>query len=392
MDLDVPALSGAANWVDFRDKFEMKLSNMFGDSGLPLSYVINNTKRDAVEPTDRYLEPATFYMNRNAVFINEAVHFGDSFVKDSATVWNHLKTLLIGKPAYNHISKYDRSQNGRRAWNTLKAFFEGEDFSERMRESAFSKLASTFYKGETHRFNFEKYVDLHKQCHKMLEDAGYNNGLGMDDATKIQHFKHGIRESAGLEIALTQTRANSSYKRFDHLVSFLTAEVDHKSNCKKQLNSTRDRKVSSYNAGGKPNNRRKGKGSKDKNIPSRVVDGKTLYAKQYSKQEFSSMTSKQRSAVIALNRDQRKKDNEPNRDDDDATQVTRQLASLRTDMEAMSNAIIAGVSQAAGEDVSVITNDAGNNDNDDSATSSKRKAASGAIGEFIRRTRKKGST
>ena len=391
MDLDVPTLNGAINWVDFRDKFEMKLSTMFGDSGLPLSYVTNNTPRDAKEATDPYLQPATFYINRNAVFINEAVHFGDSYIKDSATVWNHLKTLLIGKSAYNHISKYDRSQNGRRAWNTLKAFYEGEDFSERMRESAFSKLASTFYKGETHRFNFEKYIDLHKQCHKMLEDAGYNNGLGMDDATKIQHFKHGIRESAGLEVALTQTRSNPSHRRFDHLVSFLTAEVDHKANRKKQLNSTKDRRVSSYKTGGKPSNRRKQKGGQNNDVPSRVVDGKTLYAKQYSKQEFSSMTSKQRSAVIALNRDRRKKDSELKDAKDDDTHVTRQLASLRTDMEAMGNAIIAGVSRATGEDVSVITGD-NNNENDDESSASKRKASSGAVGEFIRRTRKKGPT
>ena len=224
----------------------------------------------------------------------------------------------------------------------------------------------------------------------MLEDAGYNNGLGMDDATKIQHFKHGIRESAGLEVALTQTRANVAYKRFDHLVSFLTAEVDHKSNRKKQLNSSKDRRVSSYKAGGRGNdNKNRQKGGKSNNSLSKVVDGRTLYAKQYSKSEFSSMTSKQRGAVISLNREKRKKANE-SKDDDDNSQVTRQLASLRTDMEAMGNAIIAGVSRATGEEMSVITNDNTQQQDDEQTNdSSKRKAASGVIGDFIRQTRRK---
>ena len=189
----------------------MKLSTMTGDSGVPLLYVTNNTRRAVDDDSDAYLQPNSFHINHNSIYINEAVHFGDSYEKDNVTVWNHLKTLLIGTSAYNHISKYDRSQNGRRAWNTLRQYYEGEDFSERLREAAFSKLTSTFYKGDTNRFNFEKYVDVHKQCHKMLEDSGYNNGLGMDDATKIQHFKQGIRESAGLEVALTQVRANPSY-------------------------------------------------------------------------------------------------------------------------------------------------------------------------------------
>jgi len=52
----------------------------------------------------------------------------------------------------------------------------------------------------------------------------FNNGSGIDDATKIQHFKSGIRPEAGLEVALTTSRSNPTYRGFDHLFSFLSAE------------------------------------------------------------------------------------------------------------------------------------------------------------------------
>ena len=148
-------------------------------------------------------------------------------------MWDILKSNLLGEPAYNHISTNNTSRNGRGAWQSLVGFYEGEDFKERLRESAFSKLSTTFYKGETHRFDFIKYIQVHKEAHKLLEDCGYNEGRGMDDATKIQHFQSGIKQDAGLETAPSQIHANPNYRHFDQLISFLTAEVEHKVNRKK---------------------------------------------------------------------------------------------------------------------------------------------------------------
>jgi len=74
----------------------------------------------------------------------------------------------------------------------LRQFFEGEDFIERTR----ARLSSTFYKGETSKFNFEKYINVHKTAHRMLQDYNFNNGSGLDNSTKIQHCKSGIRPEA----------------------------------------------------------------------------------------------------------------------------------------------------------------------------------------------------
>ena len=102
------------------------------------------------------------------------------------------------------------------------------------------------------------------------------------------------------------------------------------------------------------------------------------------------MTPKQRSAVISLNHEKRKAENTSNGNDNNTT-VTRQLSALQADLVTLGEAIVAGVTRGANEDVSVITNDppvptTNTNDTTQSNTG-KRKATSGGVGEFIRRHR-----
>ena len=148
---------------------------------------------------------------------------------------------------------------------------------------------NTWYKGETNKFNFEKYTNIHKSAHKMLEDAGYNGGTGMDDSTKTQHFKSGIKTDTGLENALTTLRSQPGvYNTFTTVVNFLKAEVEHKQIRRTQLRNTSTHHVSQV---------QKEKGC---DTTFKTVGGKKLYAKSYSKQEFSAPTNEQRQAVIIL--------------------------------------------------------------------------------------------
>ena len=157
------------------------------------------------------------------------------------------------------------------------------------KESALARLTSTFYKGETSKFNFEKYINAHKTAHKIFKDCNFINGSGLDDATKIQYFKSGIRPEAGLDVVLTTLRSNPTYRGFDHLVSFLSAEVDQKVIRGQQVSTASNKRVSPANTGCsvKPTSR------SDKPNEFCVVDGKRVYRKSYPKQEFRSLSKPQ---------------------------------------------------------------------------------------------------
>ena len=65
----------------------------------------------------------------------------------------------------------------------------------------------------------------------------------MDDATKIQHLKNGIKVDAGLEHALTTACTDRlAQGDFQSYVTFLLTEVDAKNNRRVQLKS-RERQI-----------------------------------------------------------------------------------------------------------------------------------------------------
>ena len=300
-DLIIPKLTDAASWVPFRDAFISKLSNITGSRGFTLDYVIDVTERHATHPNDIRIEVNDVDLEMEHVFTQNVTHFGRSFKKDNKAVWSRLRNLLINTNPYTHISNFHTSSNGRAAWLALRSIYEGEDFKQRNQEKAFSQLSETFYKGETSRFSFEKYVFIHKQAHKLLLDSGYNNGQGMDEASKIHHFKARIRPEAGLESALSQIRSNpTTYNDFTRLTAYLQAEVEHHSIRKQQLKGDGTRNVSgvgSGKGGGKPSHKNGGgkpHNPSNKNIPSKMVDGKRVYGRHYPANEFKAFSQSQR--------------------------------------------------------------------------------------------------
>ena len=104
-----------------------------------------------------------------------------------------------------------------------------------------------------------------------------------------------------LEVALTTSRSNPAYRGFDHLVSFLSAEVDQKMIRGQQVSTASNRRVSSANTGRSV----KPTANSDKLMESYVVDGKRVNRKSYPKREFRSLTKPQREAVIRMHKDHR---------------------------------------------------------------------------------------
>jgi len=146
--VEIPKLTGSANWVSFRDKFKMKLQKMIGVRWIRLGYIVYDTVRSVTRPDQPLIEVDTMDINDDESYIKASTHFGRGCKADNKAVWDLLKINLIVLPSYTHIRRYDTKSDGRQAWLSLRKFYEGEDLMERIRESAFARLTSTFYKGE----------------------------------------------------------------------------------------------------------------------------------------------------------------------------------------------------------------------------------------------------
>jgi len=386
---DLPKLKGATTWIAFRDAFKYKLSEIMNTRGFPIVYLINYDVRPVSHGNATLLEAAYVTLDEELTFEQRTVHFGPDYRTDNKRFWAMLEGALLNTDPFNLIAQYGKTKDGRKAWTALKAHYEGEDYIQIVREEAMSKLKNVHYKGETRNFKWENYVSSHIKAHKQLLDVGYNNGLGLDDATKIQFFRSNIVPQADVQVALSVSR---SYERgtFQDYVTFMTTEVNAIVSRKKQSYQP-ERRVSAYARGGNANNRGgKRKGSNQLNLGpmlSETVEGKKIESRHYSKEDFGKLTTRQqRNAVIRLNRDRRR--NAWNNKNSNHEPGINAIEAISEDMKSIHTAVISAIS---GNDPTStnLCNIRNKPESDSVVTFDEGSAKSGKIGDYLANKRSK---
>ena len=324
--IDLPDLKGHENWITFRDKFLSNLINTPGSNGTPLLYIVDQTDRPTTRPNQALIEVNRQSLDSWEFYHENMVHFGAHYKRDNAKVWQLLKKSLLGTQPYHHIDHCARAENGRRAWESLRSYYEGEDYVNKTIQECLTRVRTMYYKGETPRFNFERFIDKQKECYKLLRDVGYNNGQGVDDASKCSNLKQMILPEAQLETALSLARTQGLFNgSFDDLVHFLKAEVDEITLRRSQLRANRSHRVSSVatsrSASTRNNRGRGGRGRgrsqnhnnyRNRNVLTRMVDGRQVHSGNYTPEEYRRLTPSQREAVKALRRQVRAQASEQN--------------------------------------------------------------------------------
>ena len=404
--IELPELKGHSNWTTYRDKFVSNLSNMNGARNIPLAYVIDETERPRITRNTPLREVDFIDLHDQTNYASTTTHSGPQYKEDNGKVWMLLKKSLLGHQPYHHVDEFEQTQNGRGAWLALKAYYEGEDFVNKTIQENLTKLRTLHYRGETQRFGFEQFIEIQKECYKRLRDVGFNNGMGVDEATKCSNLKTMILSDAQLETALSIARTRGLFNgTFDNLVHFLKAEVDELVLRKKQLRaaSGRGTRISSVTSqggntggrgrggrgrgrGGRGRGRGRGRGNrKPRTYLTRVVQGKEIHNGNYHSSDFANLTREQKDAV----RDLRKQGEALA----SATQDTASIHSLVTQAvnDKLEAAVICGVANATGDN-DAMTQLSGNASSSvgggsefgsSGSSGTKRKAQSGNVGDFL---------
>ena len=400
--IELPELKGHSNWTAYRDKFESNLANMVGARYTPLSYVIDGTERPRITRTTPLFEVETIDMGDIDLIKSNTTHHGPQFKEDNSKVWMLLKKSLLGHQPYHHIDEYERNRDGRGAWLSLKAYYEGEDFVNRTTQECLTKLRTLHYRGETPRFGFEQFIEAQKECYKRLRDVGYNGGNGVDEATKCTNLKAMIMSDAQLETALSIARTREMFSgAFDDLVHFLKAEVDEMTMRKKQLRAASNRgRVSAVGSqpgtgrgrgrggrgrnGGRGRGRGRGRGGrKPRTYLTRIVQGREIHNGNYPAAAFMELSREQKDAVKELRRKGEEIAAGNQSDSVSIKSIITEAVNAR-----LEEAVISGVANAASDNT---------NGNPDSSSSSevpgdgstirtagsRRKAPSGNVGDFL---------
>ena len=203
-----------SDWAKTKEKIVTFLDGMYGQEGVPLSYVV---REDAEVPAEADDPPANYEDGdgtRDHVkeLIARAPHEGAMYNADNRSVCQLLKKICEKHAAYDYISKY--TANGRQAWKDLMQVYLGPQHTTNQATIWEAKLQQSSYDGESARWSFEKLVALQKKAHSRLDGLEKYGYKGMDEGTKIRYLLNAIKTDK-LKTVVELIRGNPAYDTFD---------------------------------------------------------------------------------------------------------------------------------------------------------------------------------
>ena len=135
------------------DDITSYLEQVIGDAGVPISYVV----REDDDPTaDEGFGMPTF----NKEMRYRGRHDGMFWVADNSTVYFFLYSLCHGTTAWGAIQGFERTENGRAAYNALKAMYLGLDQETLMQRRSEDWLHKAMFDGRKNGMSWPKFVNL----------------------------------------------------------------------------------------------------------------------------------------------------------------------------------------------------------------------------------------
>ena len=155
-----------------------------------------------------------------------ALPFGSDFSTDNTKVWDLISKTFKSHPAWTVVRPFQKVKDGRAAYFALYKHYLGSSSVDNMSTSAENNLKNAVYKGETKKFNFDKYARIQMEQHQILSDLKEHGYAGIDERSKVRHLMNGIQTAtldsvkntilASAALRVDFTGCVDLYKQFIH--------------------------------------------------------------------------------------------------------------------------------------------------------------------------------
>jgi hypothetical protein len=206
------------------DKFRQVLENLDdyllrvrGVSGIPLSYIVRESV--VLPAVDAGCGIPTF----DEGMIERGAHTGTHYQRDNITVWNVIRHVTHEGPGWSWVNQYQRTCDGRQAYQAIKKQYLGDHFVARLRATADNVLESAFYDGNSRLFTFEKYCEALQLAFTDIEGTGEV----VSESRKLRVFLQGITDCS-LTSAKSQVLATPDLQTYDAAVNFVAQFLDQR--------------------------------------------------------------------------------------------------------------------------------------------------------------------
>lgn len=176
-------------WSAFKTSMLEYFSRVIGKNNVPLTYIC---RPDGMGDFDEV------YESRVDKLISCTSLHGAKFKADNGTFFSLLVQYTNNTEGYSLVQQYEKSRNGRKAWNSLLGHFEGSTFRERVAQEAGTMIRTASYSGPRRNFTFSSYYDKHSTAHLKLSQAG----KPMSTEQQIDSFVAGIQCATAQQIVV----------------------------------------------------------------------------------------------------------------------------------------------------------------------------------------------
>jgi hypothetical protein len=173
---------------------------------------------------------------------------------DNHVVFDSLKSRLLNGPARTWIQDYDNKRDGRAAWKSLQAHYEGVGSQIHLKNAAYSSIKRAEYKGAKN-FDFDLYKKIHTQAHSDLK----RYGGPVPETKKVKDFLDGITELALQPVKFTIAGFPNLMNNFTEASNYIGQIVDLNKKSE-AITRTVSSTTTDNRGGGKDNNGGRGKG------------------------------------------------------------------------------------------------------------------------------------
>jgi hypothetical protein len=178
----------------------------------------------------------------------------------NATIFYTLMSLTSAGDAWGLVEPHEHTKDGRSAWISLCAFYEGTSQVGLTTEQARATVMESVYTGLSKQFSFTKYVARHISANNAL----LRNKEGYSDAQKTNFFLKGITDPALLPYKAT-AEARLDDWNFNRVVNYMrTSATKLSSKDRSDSRNVRQTKTTGRATGNQRGNDNKRRGSSNR--------------------------------------------------------------------------------------------------------------------------------
>ena len=175
------------NWALWNEFFQNYLRQILSAAKIPLVYLT----RDERDDPDNVLDPADFGSPMEYL-IEATVLQGRHYELDNPRFYRELKTFVVNGEGWSYIKKFERPQDGRKAYLALKTQCEGTASKITRKNKAYASIANASYSGSRRQYKFQDFINAHQTAHNEILDCEPTEAV--PESKKVADFLKGITD------------------------------------------------------------------------------------------------------------------------------------------------------------------------------------------------------